>query len=171
MLTSRSWASVPRSWTSFKMHPTLYESQETHETYPETLFEIAELESGRPTTLPLIPAITFSTDCGSDPEHKSVQRSTEDFKDHLPNELSVLTFGKRVFYTDEMWKNHGVVVASMIMATRDAIFNWKLQICDWSGLIISAISKMFFPGAVNSSTALHHNSANRKSKKSIRYVL
>ena len=112
------------------MHPTLYESQEPHETYPETLFEIAELESGRPTTLPLIPAITFSTDCGSDPEHKSVQRSTEDFKDYLPNELSVFTFDKRVFYTDEMWKNHGVVVASMIMATRDAIFNWKLQICD-----------------------------------------
>ena len=81
------------------MHPTLFESQETHETYTETLFEIAELESGRPTTLPLIPAITFSTDCGSDPEHKSVQRSTEDFKDYLPKELSVFTFDKRVFYT------------------------------------------------------------------------
>ena len=86
------------------MHPTLFESQETPETYPETLFEIAELELGRHTTLPLIPAITFSTNCASDPQHRSGQGLTEDFKNYLLNKLSVFTSDKRVFYTDEMWK-------------------------------------------------------------------
>ena len=114
------------------MHPTLFESQETPETYPETLFEIAELESGSHTTLPLIPAISFSTNCGSDPEHKSGQGLTEDFRDFLLSEQSVFTSDKRVFYTDEMWKNPGVVVARKNMATsltREAIFDWNIQMC------------------------------------------